>query len=222
MVFESEEQTVYQLRRQHRNEEVREVIGDQYQGTLCTDRGRSYDAKELLDVNQQKCLGYILRSINEVLKNKIGNCASDAISALLKEAISLYHDFHNPNKKLPNYEKSVRKIDLRITYHLRNRILKDPDNQRLLNEIGVHHDRGNLLRFLYDPTRVSPTNNAAERALRPAVIARKVSQCSKNDRGAEAYAAFKSVIRSFLKKGMNVVEELTRLLHPSSSLPNTS
>jgi transposase len=100
--------------------------------------------------------------------------------------------------------------------------LKDPDNQRLLNEIGVHHDRGNLLRFLYDPTRVSPTNNAAERALRPAVIARKVSQCSKNDRGAEAYAAFKSVIRSFLKKGANVVEELTRLLHPSSSLPNTS
>ncbi|MGE0131851.1 MAG: hypothetical protein AB7U82_27520, partial [Blastocatellales bacterium] len=33
MVFESEEQTVYQIRRQHRNEEVREVIGDDYQGT---------------------------------------------------------------------------------------------------------------------------------------------------------------------------------------------
>lgn len=41
MVFESEEQTVYQIRRQHRNEEVREVIGDDYQGTLCADRGRS-------------------------------------------------------------------------------------------------------------------------------------------------------------------------------------
>jgi transposase len=224
MVFESQEQTVYQIRRQHRNEEVREVIGDQYQGTLCTDRGRSYDAKELLDVKQQKCLGHILRSIDEVLKNKSGQSLRFGrnLKALLKEAISLYHDFHDPNKKLPNYEKRVRKMDLRITYHLRNRILKDPDNQRLLNEIGVHHDRGNLLRFLYDPTRVSPTNNAAERALRPAVIARKVSQCSKNDRGAEAYAAFKSVIRSFLKKGANVVEELTRLLNPSSSLPDTS
>ena len=47
-------------------------------------------------------------------------------------------------------------------------------------EIGGHHDRGNLLRSLHEPTTVEPTNNAAERALRPAVIARKVSHCSKN------------------------------------------
>jgi hypothetical protein len=52
----------------------------------------------------------------------------------------------------------------------------------------------------------------------PAMIACKVSQCSKNDRGAEAYAAFKSVIRAFLKKGANVVGELTQLLNPPSSL----
>ncbi len=224
MVFESEDQTVYQIRRQHRNEEVREVIGDDYQGTLCTDRGRSYDAKELRNVNQQKCLSHILRSIEEVLKNKRGQNLrfGRELKALLKEAISLWHDFHDPTKKLPNYEKRVRDLDVRITYHLRNRVLKDADNQRLLNEIGVHHDRGNLLRFLYEPTSVKPTNNDAERALRPAVIARKVSQCSKNDRGAEGYAAFKSVIRTLLKKGANVVEELAQLLNPSSSLPNTS
>jgi hypothetical protein len=224
MVFESEDQSVYQIRRQHRNEEVREVIGDHYQGTLCTDRGRSYDAKELRDVAHQKCLGHIQRSIAEVLKSKSGQRLrfGRKLKALLGEAISLYHDFHDPTRKLPNYEKKVRELDLRITYHLRNRVLKDPDNQRLLNEIGIHQDRGNLLRFLSDPTRVEPTNNAAERALRPAVIARKVSQCSKNDRGAEAYAAFKSVIRTFLKKGVNVVEGLTRLLNPASPLPDTS
>ncbi len=33
-----------------------------------------------------------------------------------------------------------------------------------------------MLRFLHEPG-VEPTNNRAERALRPAVIARKVSQC---------------------------------------------
>jgi hypothetical protein len=224
MVFESKEQSVYQIRRQHRNEEVREVIGNDYQGTLCTDRGRSYDAKALRAVKQQKCIGHIQRSIDGVLKNKRGPALrfGRELKGLLKAAVSLYHTFHAPTKKLPNYEERVREMDLRITYHLRNRVLKDPDNQRLLNEIGVHHDRGNLLRFLYHPMRVEPTNNAAERALRPAVIARKVSQCSKNERGAEAYAAFKSVIRSFLKKGANVVEELTRLLNPSSSLPDTS
>ncbi|MCW5981201.1 MAG: transposase [Bryobacteraceae bacterium] len=41
-----------------------------------------------------------------------------------------------------------------------------------------------MLTFLHHPD-VEPTNNRAERALRPA-IARKVSHCSKNTRGAEA------------------------------------
>jgi len=113
-------------------------------------------------------------------------------------------------------------MDLRITYRLRPCILKDADNQRLLNEIGVHHDSGNLLRFLYDPPAGEPTNYAAERTLRCGLIARKVSRCSKNGRGAEAYAAYKIIIRTLLKKGADVVEELTRLLCSSSSPPDTS
>jgi len=53
------------------------------------------------------------------------------------------------------------------------------------------------------------------RALHPAVIARKVSQCSKNTRGAEAFAAFTSVIRTLMKSGVgSVVDALAQLLHP--------
>lgn len=37
------------------------------------------------------------------------------------------------------------------------------------------------------------------RALRPAVIARKVSQCSKTPRGADTFAAFTSVLRTLAK-----------------------
>jgi transposase len=99
--------------------------------------------------------------------------------------------------------------------------LKDPDNRRLLNELGWHHDRGNLLRFLDDP-RLEPTNNRAERALRPAVIARKVSQCSKNARGAQAFAAFTSVVRTLAKTGAeSIVEGLLHVFH-SAQMPDTS
>ncbi len=86
-----------------------------------------------------------------------------------------------------------------VSLHLRGRQMPDPDNQRLLNELGRHNDRGNLLRFLDDP-RIEPTNNRAERALRGAVIARKVSHCSKTYEGAEAYSAFTSVIRTLARK----------------------
>ena len=94
----------------------------------------------------------------------------------------------------------VQQLEADVTHHLRNRIFKDDDNQRLLNGIGTQHDRGNLLRFLHQP-EVEPTNNRAERALRFIVIARDTGQYAKNIRGAEAYAAFASVIRTTMKSG---------------------
>ena len=51
-----------------------------------------------------------------------------------------------------------------LSHHLRDRQMPDPDNQRLLNELGRHNDRGSLLRFLDDP-RIEPTNNRAETGL---------------------------------------------------------
>src|SRR4051794_21860161 len=68
MIFETDAATVFQVRPQHRNEEVREVIGDDYPGVLVTDRGTSYDARELGGVKQQKCLAHALRSITAVLE----------------------------------------------------------------------------------------------------------------------------------------------------------
>jgi transposase len=217
MAFESRAVAIYQIRSQHRNEEVREVIGDHYQGVLGTDRGKSYDAKELQDVKQQKCIAHIQRSIDEALEGKRGQACGFGLilKSQLKEAVELYRAFHDPSRKLVDYPKRVRALEEEISYHLRPRGLKDPDNQRILHELGRHHERGNLLRFLHEPMTIEPTNNAAERALRPAVIARKVSHCSKNEKGAEALSAFKSVIQTIKKQGGNVLEALAGLIRPA-------
>lgn len=217
MAFDSRAVALYQIRSQHRNEEVREVIGNDYQGILGTDRGKSYDAKELQDVKQQKCIAHIQRSIDEALEGKRGQASGFGLilKSQLQEAVELYQAFHDPTKKLPDYHQRVRALEEEISYHLRPRELKDPDNLRLLNELGRHHEGGNLLRFLHEPTTIEPTNNAAERALRPAVIARKVSHCSKNEKGAAALSAFKSVIQTIKKQGGNVLETLTGLIRPA-------
>jgi hypothetical protein len=44
MVFTTPDITVFQVRPQHRHQEVQEVIGEEYQGVLVCDRGKSYDA----------------------------------------------------------------------------------------------------------------------------------------------------------------------------------
>ena len=206
MACDTEEATVYQIRSQHRHEEVQEVIPPDYEGVMVTDRGRSYDAHAFDAVPQQKCLAHMLRSISDVLQTKKGRARDfgERLKSLLQDAMQQWRGYHaGEGADCAAQAQCLRDA---ITHHLRNRCLTDSDNQRVLNHIGRHHDRGNLLRFLTDPC-IEPTNNRAERVLRPAVIARKVSQCSKNTPGAYAFAAFKSVVQTLAKQGVDSMVE---------------
>ena len=157
---------------------------------LVTDRGTSYDAQELAAVKQQKCLPHVLRSISRVLEHQAGKAGwfGRRLKGLLEEALALWHEFHAGTVDLAEYHRRGEELKAAVSDHLRLRTLSNADNQRLLNELGWHHERGNLVRFLDDPA-IPPTNNAGERSLRPAVIARKVSQCSKTGHGAKTFSA---------------------------------
>jgi hypothetical protein len=221
MTFETTAVTVYQIRARHRNQEVREVVPAAYAGVLVTDRGRSYDALELAGVRQQKGLAHIQRALSEVLERQRGKARAfgTCLKGLFRQAMDLWRDSHQG--KRAGLTAQADQLKEAIRHHLRDRPLKDPDNQRLLNEVGWHNDRGNLLRFLDDP-RIEPTNNRAERALRPAVIARKVWQCSKNARGAQTFAAFTSVVRTLDRTGAgSIVDGLLHVFH-SAKMPDAS
>jgi hypothetical protein len=211
MIFVTDTATVFQVRDHHRNEEVREVIGENYPGVLVTDRGKSYDAQELEAVKQQKCIFHALRSIDEVVQTKQGRARhfGARLKKLLQEGLDLWHEYHDHQGQLPGFEPRVQFLRASVTRHLRPRRLVDADNQRLLDQFGRHHARGNLLRFLEDP-RVEPTNNTSEQGFRFAVIQRKVSQCSKTAGGAHAFEVFASVIKTAMRQGKNVVEWLGR------------
>ena len=198
MTFDTDQTTVFQIRPRHRNQEVRELIPADYAGVMVTDRGKSYDAEALSDVKQQKCLDHLKENINEVLEHKAGRARSFGLKlkTILWEARQLWRD--QRAGKAENFPAEVERIEEELTTHLRPRFLKDEDNQRLLDGIGLQHDRGRVLRFLHDPA-IEPTNNRGERALRAAVIARKLSHGSKNKRGAEAFAGFTSVIQTAAK-----------------------
>ena len=209
MAFETDEATVYQVRARHRNEEVREVVPSDYGGVMVTDRGRSYDAQALSGVKQQKCLAHVLRSISEVVQTRTGRGRSfgKRLKGLLREAMELWRAYHRGEAS--DFGVQAERLKREVRYHLRDRPMADADNYRLQNELGWHDDRGSLLRFLDDPS-IEPTNNRAERALRPAVIARKVSHCSKSVEGADAFSAFTSVIRTLGRNGgdRSVVDRL--------------
>ena len=70
----------------------------------------------------------------------------------------------------------------------------------LANEILNDWDAG--IAFVHDP-RLPPTNNDAERALRHAVIARRISSGTRADEGSRFYAAGLSIIETCRKRGLD-------------------
>jgi transposase len=198
MAFVTPQLSVFQIRPQHRNEEVRELIPADFGGVLVCDRGKSYDAEELAAVMQQKCLSHLIRNAAEVAKEKTGRARQfgQRLKDQFRRALSL--GANRKSLQREDYRKQAKALDEELTTHLKDRTLRDPDNQRLLNGVGTQHDRGNVLRFL-DEEGVEPTNNRGERDLRPAVIVRKVSHCSKNERGARAFEAFTSLLQTLRK-----------------------
>jgi transposase len=218
MAFDTDQATVYQVRSRHRHQEVQEVVPQNYQGVMGTDWGRSYEDKSFRWVKQQKCLAHLQRTLSEVLALQKGRARdlAEQTRELLQLAVRLWEEYHWGSRG--EFDRWVPEVHFALNYHLRDRPLKDQDNQKLLRMLRRYHQRGELLRFLEQP-EVEPTNNRVERMLRPAVIARKVSQCSKTWSGAYAFAAFTSIIQTLLKGGTpsSVVEALSDLFRAPRS-----
>src|ERR671914_1288091 len=220
MAFDTDQVTVYQVGPRHRHQEVQEVVSQNYQGVMGTDRGRSYEDKSFRRVKQQKCLAHLQRTLGEVLDRKKGRARdlAERTRELLRLAVRLWEEYHYGDRE--EFDRWAPEVRLALSYHLRDRPFKNQDSRKLLRMLRRYHQRGDLLRFLEEPL-VEPTNNRVERVLRPAVIARKVSHCSKSWLGAHALAAFTSIIQTLLKKGSppSLVEALVGLFHvPQSQL----
>ncbi len=192
---------------------IAEVITEAFQGVLITDRFSSYDSSLFDLVAQQKCLAHILKNLSELIKTKQGSAKvfASKLAELLRKMLDLWDRHRNGEISLEEYRKQGAILNKELDVQLRKRNLSDPNNDSMLNELGWHQDRGNLTRFLDDPA-IDPTNNFAERLLRAAVIARKVSHCSKNERGANAYAAIKSVLTTLQLRGEPIIKSLAGLI----------
>ena len=214
MAFVNQALSVYQIRPRHRNEEVRELIPADFAGVMICDRGPSYDARELEDVAQQKCLSHLIRNAKAVEESKIGRARqfSRKLKELLQQALAL--SARKNELDASDYGMQADQLKDELTFQLRDRVLSDADNQRLLDGVGAQHDRARVLSFLTE-NGVEPTNNRAERDLRPAVIARKVSHCSRNERGARTFEAFTSVLQTIRKTNpIGIVAALIKLITP--------
>ena len=75
----------------------------------------------------------------------------------------------------------------------------------------IARDREHLFVFVTD-RRVLATNNVSERALRPSVIFRKVTNGFRSEWGGQTYAAFRSVVSTAKVNGRSILGDLRNAL----------
>lgn len=183
--------TVYVIAASRGADVVCAVLGENFAGRVTRDGWVAYRCLKQAIV--QSCLGHLMRRAHEILEvAKRGQAKfAHALLRLFKAALAL----RDRRAELTDHGFASRrgKIEAKLDWLLTWRPTYEP-NRKFRNHL--ERERPYLLTFLHDST-VQATNWAAEQALRGlAVMARKLSGCSRSDRGAKAHAIHISVIRT--------------------------
>jgi transposase len=197
--------------RDNRSEDViKEVMGDhtaEVWGSDCLTSQLKAPARE-----RQICLAHQIRNLQAVIDRSPPAFWAQAMQKLFRYAIHI----HNQRDQLsPEIFQARLKCIERHCNWLLQQVLTDPDASRLQRRYQKY--RNSLFVFLYRRD-VAPTNNVSERALRPSVIHRKVIGCFRSTWGANAYAAFASVIATGALKGISSFDTIQSLFG-TPSLP---
>lgn len=163
---------------------------------------------------RQLCLAHQLRNLQAVVDRYPALWWAKAMQALFRAAIHLHHQ----RAELPpdQFHQRVTRLEQLCDWLLK-RPLSQPEAVKLLRR--YHKHRHSLFVFLDRPD-VPPTNNVSERALRPAVVHRKVTGGFRSEWGAKTYAALASVIDTAALKGVSTFAALQTLMGtPALPLP---
>jgi hypothetical protein len=161
------------------------------------------------DASQQKCLAHLLRELRDVIARR----PEMADHEFFKRCRKLLQDMLRLKKrreelKAADYWHQVELLEKRLK-QLSCEPWDDTDANRLSNRLNKYRTR--LTTFLHKK-EVDGTNNAAERAIRPAVVMRKITGGSRGEEGAKAWAILASVMRTAEQQGRDVLDTIKTLL----------
>ena len=157
-------------------------------------------------------------SAYKTLARKTKNIQQDGWMHIIKNAEELAHFYGEEGEDILNVVREIYRIakafdyqgtddDIEKLFKLMKQELDHPYKSHKCNRFVVNllKEKDNLFEFVRNP-EVDGTNNAAERALRPAVIARKVSGGSRSEKGAKNYEILMSAVQTLHQNDKNLVE----------------
>lgn len=184
-----------------------EVLGEEFHGVLTTD---FYAAYSFYLGEHQRCWVHLFRDLDELLAKNADNVAlarwARRVRRVWRDATDYRSD--DPRERVRARRRfQKRLVAIAQPYCQRG---DDAPVQRVL--------AGRLCRFanelftFVEYPNVTHDNNAAERAVRPLVIYRKVTGGSRSDKGAKTTAVLMSLLHTWAAKQLNPFVECIRML----------
>jgi hypothetical protein len=198
--------TLYHVDASRGGKVPRKLLGQAFGGTVIAD---FYGAYDRLNGPKQRCLTHLLREVKELgeADASFADCPlSRKLSRWCREALRLKKRWGELDDRA--YEMKASRLEGRLEDLAQGR-WDHADARRLCKRLVRH--RQELTRFLWDE-KLDGTNNAAERALRPAVIMRKVTGGSRSNDGAAAWAKLASLLRTADQRKLGVYEATKKLI----------
>ncbi len=201
-VFATDAGVLHVIRPSRGKRVVREVLGDARPAVWVSDalpsqRGHA-DA-------WQWCLAHALRDVQYAI-----DCGDQAFAVPLRRLLLRATAIGQRRDRLRDSTLAQYRADLdRRLDRIMTTVPQGSAAEKLRGRIG--RDRSHLFTFVTD-RGVPATNNVSERALRPSVVFRKVTNGFRSEWGATTYAAFRTIASTAKLQGRTVLDALQNAL----------
>jgi len=206
--FSSAEVRYYTRRDTRGSSVVKEVLGDKFAGKLVTD---FYGAYNSYDGIKQRCWVHLLRDLKQLVEK---NPDMPEVSAWVDSVADVYHRAkESVRRECTERERSIIREDFEreLVSICKPYVGVKNAAQRVLAERMMERFIGELFTFVQYP-EVPSENNAAERAIRPAVVARKISGGTRSPKGSKTSSVLRSLFETWALHGHNTIDACRQML----------
>ena len=197
-VFISNEVMLYYTSKSRSKKVVAEILGEEYNGVTVQDFYPSYDQAPGL---KQKCWSHLIRDARDLAEKKKPPPEAkefhEGLQQIFKDAKEALKQPGTEDERNSTYAAFVDRLKSFATKGWQHY-----DVKRLAKRTLKYS--GELFTFILMPG-VEPTNNRAERALRPCVVQNKIWGCHRTNDGAKSRDILMSVIGTMKQQGKSIL-----------------
>ena len=198
------------------------VLGSAFTGFITSDRCPAYNWVNV--ANRQVCWAHLKRDFIQIAE-RVGASAEIGESLLFQEKLlfNLWHQFRNEQLTRIELAQAVEPIQAKFSSILQEAVelqIGEHDKTPLAKTVRTCRNLLKLFDSLWLFVReegVEPTNNAAERAIRPAVIWRRTSFGSDSAAGSEFVSRLLTVVSSLNLQERNILDFLVESVSAARS-----